>query len=144
MQFPRSVSSLFLALVVAIPVAIVRAETPVIDHADHRHVTVRISRSHVRPEEARIHADDALAWLNYSGLRARVIFPADVAEKLRCTHRSSFTLAGDRLVSGEIQGTQFASLCRLEPGTYRYEVEFFNGVGYPPEGSITAQLVVER
>lgn len=144
MHSPRSVSSLVLALLLATPVAIARAEPPVSDHANHRHVTVRISRSHVRPEEARIHADEALAWLNYSGLRARVIFPADVAEKLRCTSRGSFALAGDRLVSGEIQGTQFASLCRLEPGTYRYEVEFFNGLGYPPEGSITAQIVVER
>ena len=74
-------------------------------------------------------ADDALAWANYSSRIARVVFDAEVAKRMKCRSATSFTLAGDRLISRDIQATQFASLCQLAQGEYAYNVELFAGSG---------------
>jgi hypothetical protein len=98
------------------------------DHTDHAHSVIRIG-SRLHPEQAQVSPDDALIWVNYSSRVARVVFAADVAKNLKCESASSFTLDGDRLVSRDIQASQFASLCRLAPGEYTYEIELFSGAG---------------
>ncbi len=99
------------------------------DHADHDHQTVRISSGRIRPEHMKLGADDALAWANYSSRIARVVFDAEVAKRMKCRSATSFTLAGDRLVSRDIQASQFASLCQLAPGEYSYKTELYSGSG---------------
>ncbi len=99
------------------------------DHADHDHQTVRISGGRIHPEHVNLGADDALAWANYSSRIARVVFDAEVAERMKCRSATSFTLAGDRLVSRDIQASQFASLCQLAPGEYSYKTELYSGSG---------------
>ena len=99
------------------------------DHADHDHQTVTISSGRIHPEHVQIGIDDALSWANYSSRIARVVFDAEVAKKMKCRSATSFTLAGENLVSLDIQGSQFASLCQLAPGEYTYSVELYAGFG---------------
>ncbi len=104
-------------------------EAGVPDHAEHRHAFVRITDGSIRPGSLRVDSEDALGWLNYSRKIARVSFDKDVAERMFCTAKGGFRIAGDRLVSQPIQAFQFASLCRLEPGEYTYRVELVGGAG---------------
>ena len=99
------------------------------DHLTHRHRTIRISSTRLSPQELRIGTDDAVAWLNYSNQLARISFDSSVAEKIRCSSKTSFRLTGDRISSRRVQGTQFASLCHLVPGEYAYRVDLFSGAG---------------
>jgi hypothetical protein len=104
-------------------------EEPEPDHADHSHTFIRITNRGLYPGEQVLAKDDAFGWLNYSTKIARVSFPAETAKKMTCTTRGSFHLNGDRLESGDIQATQFATLCSLAPGEYRYRVELRSGAG---------------
>jgi hypothetical protein len=114
------------------------------DHADHRHQLVRIFEGRVRPDVQRIQSDDALGWLNYTSRIARVSFDAEVAKKLTCTSPGSFHVDGDRLVSGDIQATQFVTLCNLAPGEYEYQVTLRSGIGttQSAEKVIVGRIVV--
>lgn len=115
-----------LAVLLAAPVPAV-AEDP--DHADHDHQLIRIFEGRVRPSVQRIHSDDAIGWLNYTARIAQVSFDQEVAKKLTCTAPGGFRLDGARLVSRDIQATQFATLCNLAPGEYDYEVILRSGIG---------------
>ena len=99
------------------------------DHAEHNHRMARILETRVHPKVIKIHSADAIGWLNYSSQRARISFDAEVAKNLICRSRGTFHLDGPRLVSNDIQATQFASLCNLAPGEYEYRVELRAGLG---------------
>ncbi len=99
------------------------------DHDELEHQYVRITDAGLRPETSTLAATEAVGWLNYSRMVARVSFPADVAKKMICTSDGGFRSIGERIVSPDIQATQFASLCRLQPGTYPYEVTLAPGIG---------------
>jgi len=114
-----------LALALAAPAL---AEDPS-DHADHEHQLIRIFEGRVRPAVQVIRGDDALGWLNYTAKIARISFDKEVAKHLTCTSPGSFHLDGERLVSGDIQATQFATLCNLAPGEYEYRVTLRSGIG---------------
>ena len=88
------------------------------DHAEHNHRMARITETRVHPKVIEIHSADTIGWLNYSSKRARISFDAEVAKNLICRSKGTFHLDGPRLVSNDIQATQFASLCSLAPGAY--------------------------
>jgi hypothetical protein len=99
------------------------------DHADHEHQFVKIFEGRVRPGTLVMRSDDAIGWLNYTAKIATISFDKEVAKHLTCTTRGSFHLDGERLVSGDIQSTQFATLCNLAPGEYDYRVTLRSGLG---------------
>ncbi len=98
-----------------------------VDHAGQEHRVVRITSGRLHPEVVRLTTEEALAWVNYSSLIARISFEKSVAAKMKCRNRESFRITGERLESGRIQATQFASLCSLAPGKYAYRVGLFEG-----------------
>jgi hypothetical protein len=114
------------------------------DHADHAHATIRITNARLHPEVARATPSDALGWLNYSSRTARIYFDKSVAEKLACAQKPSFQLDGERLVSPRVEGSQFASLCSLEPGEYTYTVGLFTGQGPTPDRELEGRLIIEE
>lgn len=116
------------------------------DHAEHRHQLIRIFEGRVRPEVQTIDTDDALGWLNYTSRIARVSFDAEVAKHMTCTSPSGFHLDGPRLVSRDIQSTQFATLCSLAPGEYAYVVTLHSGIGTErgPDREIAGKIVVSE
>jgi hypothetical protein len=99
------------------------------DHAKHKHNFVRITSGSLHPETQEVGTGEAFGWVNYSSKIARVSFDEAVARKMQCTAITSFRVDGGRVVSGDIQGRQFASLCSLEPGEYAYLVELRSGAG---------------
>ncbi len=99
------------------------------DHAEHNHRMARILETRVHPKAIEIHSADAIGWLNYSSKRARISFDAEVAKNLICRSKGTFHVDGPRLISHDIQATQFASLCSLKPGEYEYRVELRSGLG---------------
>ena len=115
------------------------------DHAEHRHQMIRIFEGRVRPAVQTMKTTDALGWLNYTSRIARVSFAKDVAKKLTCTSPGSFRLDGERLISGDIQATQFATLCSLAPGEYDYRVTLRSGIGTGQGGekTIDGKIVVQ-
>jgi plastocyanin len=97
--------------------------------ADSSHRFVQIRSASLNPQVIHIEATDQIGWLNYSSNVARVSFDREVGKQMVCTTRTSFTATGERLESHDIQGTQFASLCRLAPGAYTYRVDLRTGAG---------------
>jgi len=83
----------------------------------------------LHPSVEHLHLGDRLAWLNYSSKVARISFPASVVERLTCSAPVSFRMTGSRFESADIESDQFASLCQLAPGAYRYRVELRSGIG---------------
>lgn len=116
------------------------------DHADHHHQLIRIFEGRVRPQVQNIGSEDALGWLNYTSKIARISFAKDVGKKLTCTSPGSFRIDGERLVSGDIQATQFATLCNLAPGEYDYRVTLRSGIGTNQGGAktIDGKIVVTQ
>jgi len=100
-----------------------------LDHAELDHVYVRITDAGLRPPSQTLTASQAIGFLNSSAKVARVSFAASVAKDIKCRTRGSFELEGDRLSSGRIQGSQFASLCSIAPGAYAYRVDLQSGAG---------------
>ena len=129
------------ALFLALPLA--AAES---DHADHRHQLIRIFEGRVRPTVQTLDSSDALGWLNYTSRIARVSFAKEVAKKLTCASPGSFRIDGERLISGDIQATQFATLCNLAPGEYEYRVTLRSGIGTTQgrEKTIGGKIVVTQ
>ena len=114
------------------------------DHVEHEQTSIRITNGRLHPEVARSKVTDALSWLNYSSRTARVSFDKSVATKLKCTHKPSFQLDGDRLISPKIEGLQFASLCQLDPGEYDYHVVLYTGQGPIPDREFEGKLIIEQ
>ncbi len=117
------------------------------DHAEHNHRMARILETRVHPKVIKIHSADAIGWLNYSSQRARISFDAEVAKNLTCRSKGTFHLDGPRLVSNDIQATQFASLCSLAPGKYAYRVELAAGLGASGASigkSFTGKIIVSE
>ncbi len=143
-MYSRLVRLLVLALIFG-PSSSLAAEP---DHAEHDHRMARILESRVRPEVIEIHSSDAIGWLNYSSQRARISFDAQVAKNLTCRSRGTFHLDGPRLISNDIQATQFASLCSLAPGEYEYRVDLMSGIGSSggsiPGKSFTGKIIVSE
>ena len=141
----RSVPTMIQGLALAsLLLAAVPAPAEEADHADHEHQLIRIFENRVRPDPQTIHSDDAIGWLNYTSKIARISFDQEVAKKLTCTSPGSFRLDGARLVSGDIQATQFATLCNLAPGEYDYRVTLRSGIGTTggAEKNIAGRIVV--
>jgi hypothetical protein len=109
------------------------------DHADHSHTFIRITNAGLYPSEQALDKGEAFGWVNYSTKIAKVSFPAETAKKMTCTTRGSFRVNGDRLESGDIQATQFATLCNLAPGEYPYRVELRSGSGTSGEAPPVAR-----
>ena len=117
------------------------------DHGDKDHEVARILETRVRPKTLEISSTDAIGWLNYSSKRARISFDAEVAKSMVCRSISSFRVDGGRVVSPDIQASQFASLCSLAPGEYEYRVELRPGIGASGVGvgkSFTGKIVVSE
>ena len=118
------------------------------DHSDHDHRVARILENRVRPETIEVHSTDAISWLNYSSKRARISFDSEVAKKMTCRSVGTFHLDGPRLITNDIQATQFASLCSLAAGEYEYRVELRSGISASGGGSIgrsfTGKIVVSE
>ena len=127
-MYRRAVWLVSLALVFG-PSSALGAEA---NHGDKDHKVARILETRVRPKTLKIHSTDAIGWLNYSSKRARISFDAEVAKSMVCRSVSTFRLDGDRVVSSDIQATQFASLCSLAPGEYEYRVDLRAGIGGSP------------
>ena len=125
---PRPLAA-FLVAALALAVAAPGTAEEEVDHADHEHQFVRIFEGRVRPGTLVMHSDDAIGWLNYTARIAQVSFDREVAKHLTCHSQGSFHLDGERLVSGDIQATQFATLCNLAPGEYEYRVTLRSGAG---------------
>ncbi len=122
------------------------AQEEQVDHAKYEHRFVLITSARIHPDPARVTTDQALAWVNYSPKIARISFEKDVATKMTCRSRGSFRITGDRLESNDIQGRQFASLCKLAPGEYTYRVALFDSSGAtvsPPARRLEGTIVVE-
>ena len=122
------------------------AQEEQVDHAKYEHRFVRITSARVHPDPVRLTTDQALAWVNYSPKIARVSFDREVAKKMACRSPGAFRLIGDRLESNDIQGRQFASLCKLAPGEYTYRVALFDSYGAvvsPPARMLEGTIVVE-
>ncbi len=138
----QAVWLLSLALILG-PSSSLGAET---DHAEKDHKVARILETRVRPKTLEIRSTDAIGWLNYSSKRARISFDAEVAKSMVCRSISTFRLDGARVVSSDIQATQFASLCSLAPGEYEYRVELSSGIGSSmgPGKSFTGKIVVSE
>jgi len=102
------------------------------DHQDLQHRYVRITDAGPRPDSQTLDPKHAVGWLNYSSLVARVRLPVNVAAHMTCTSDGGFRLVGERLVSPDIQASQFVSLCRLAPGAYPYEITLVPGLGRSP------------
>jgi hypothetical protein len=130
-----------LALALAAP-ALAEEES---DHADHEHQFVKIFEGRVRPGTLVMRSDDAIGWLNYTARIAQISFDKEVARHLTCHSQGSFHIDGDRLVSGDIQSTQFATLCNLAPGEYEYRVTLRSGIGSSQGGEkqLAGKLLVE-
>ena len=117
------------------------------DHAHARHRLVRILDNSISPEEQVIDAGDAFGWANYSKRDVEITFDASVAEKLLCESRGAFRLDGGKLRSGWLRPASFATLCRLAPGEYVYQVQLQMGVAHPGTGTPTtreAKLIVRE
>ncbi len=130
MHAPRSAVAALPALLLLLAPAATQAD---VDHQELPHRTIRIS-STLHPENLTIQGDEALIWVNYGRLIARVSFDEAVAQNLKCAQRASFASDGSRLVSPKIQAQQFVSLCQLAPGTYGYRVVLYSGRGAAPPG----------
>lgn len=115
------------------------------DHQHLQHRYVRITDAGPHPRSQTLGPEHAVGWLNDSSMVARVSFPARVATHMTCTSEGDFRLVGERLVSPDIQASQLASLCRLEPGTYPYAVTLAPGIGsaHRPLMSFEGHLLVQ-
>ena len=122
---------------IAITEAVAEKEAASRDHeahdpADHEaleHRFVRITSASLAPKTLTLTEGQAFGWVNYSSKQARVSFDRQVAKKMVCTTLTSFRMSGERLESQPIQARGFASLCKLKPGRYPYQVELFSGAG---------------
>ncbi|MFI5314953.1 MAG: hypothetical protein ACHQ6T_04585 [Myxococcota bacterium] len=123
-------TAVFLAFLVA--AALGRADAAP-DHAELDHVYVRITDAGLRPAAQTLAASQAIGFLNSSSQVVRISFDKTVVTRIKCRSATSFQLAGDRLASGRVQGSQFASLCSLAPGSYAYRVDLQQGAGTGPE-----------
>lgn len=134
------------AAVLALAAAPARAQE-VADLGDTPHTYIRILQSKLNPPSQTLKAGEAVGWLNYSNRIARVSFPKEVAKKMVCKQEGSFRLSGERLQSGDIQASQFATLCVLSQGEYEYQVELFTGAGagttLAPSQTLHGKIVVQ-
>ena len=128
-----------LVLGTAVPAADEPSES---DHVASPHSGVRIAASRLHPKEMRLTQDQALVWMNYSRFGARVVFPVEVAKKISCDSKTAFTIDGEKLVSRKIQGRGFASLCKLSPGTYDYQVDLISGAA-SVENTLKGRVIVQ-
>ena len=92
------------------------------DHDEHAHHFVRITDDRLTPRVVEMHSGDAIAWGNYTRKTVRIAFDREVAKRIVCESPGSFRLTDDALASRPLRMLQFASLCRLAPGDYEYEV----------------------
>ena len=114
------------------------------DHLSDEHHLVAISSDALNPKVHRVRASDAFGWANYSTKVAVVSFDSEVARKMICRSQGGFSINGDRLESGPIQGRQFVSLCHLAPGTYAYRVSLRSDASDPVhERDLEGTLIVE-
>lgn len=115
------------------------------DHVEHAHHVIRITDGKLSPGTLHIGTDDAVAWANYSTTKTAVIsFDRDVARRIVCRAPGAFQLTQERLESSALRPHQFASLCQLQPGEYRYAVELRGittprGAADPLEGRIIVE-----
>lgn len=134
--------SCFVALGTAVHVALpARGEGT--DHDDHAHHFVRITDDRLNPRVVEMRTGDAIAWANYTRKKARISFDREVAKRIICERPGSFVLTDRALESQELRGLQFASLCKLTPGEYEYEVDL-HGVtpGHVPSKGLKGRVVV--
>jgi len=107
---------------------------------DGDHPFVRIRANRLQPEVVHIATGDPLGWINSTSQIARVAFDRSTARHMICDRNRGFRLTGDKLESPQIQALQFASMCTLTPGEYRYRVELTAGVGAGGSGGALRQL----
>ena len=121
----------FAWLTAAVAILILPATAPAqeVDHVGHRHTPIRIAKSSLRPDPAKLPAADALVFLNYSGRIAQISFDESVAKSITCRTRSAFELSNGRLTAAYVRQGSFVSLCNLAPGNYDYRVELKSSAG---------------
>jgi hypothetical protein len=120
---PRTVVATLPAIVVALVVAGGSgAGSEDSDHDEHSHHFVRITDDRLTPQAIEMRYGAAIAWGNYTRKTARIRFARDVAKHIVCESPSSFVVTTEALESEPLRALQFASLCKLSPGEYAYEV----------------------
>lgn len=91
------------------------------DHANSRHRIISVLPSTLLPSTRTLSSDDTFGWLNYTSDPIAIMFQVDVAKRLTCVSRTNFQIDGIHFAASLDSGG-FASLCKLAPGTYPYEV----------------------
>lgn len=136
-------AAVILAVAALVPARGALAES---GHAGREHRSVQIATSGILPERLLLDPDDAVAWSNYSERVAVVVFDENVTEHLLCEGPSNFLVRQGRLSSAPIGRNEFASVCRFEPGTYRYRVELLSeaGASESPATIFEGTLVVKE
>lgn len=113
-------ATLLLLLVLASPALAAEEAAP--DHADRKTEVVGISPGRLIPTVKVVQSTEAFGWINYASRDATIAFDGAVAERMMCTGPSPFRIEAGRLLASPVSGGGFATLCKLSPGEYDYEV----------------------
>ena len=133
------IAALLLLLALASPALAADDATGVPDHAGLVTEVVGISPGRLIPTVKRVASTEAFGWINYAARDASIAFDARVAERMTCRGPSPFRIEAEQLLASPVSGGGFATLCKLEPGEYGYEVRL---AGSPQP--LLGKLVVGR
>ena len=93
---------------------------------------IRIGRSDVFPGTAKVRANEAAVWTNYSGTAVGIRFDKEAVKKLHCKEQSPF------LSSGEVRSAEVVTLCQFAPGEYEYTVRRRHSPSFPRGGTTSS------
>ena len=116
-------ATLLVLLALAWPAFAAEDPPAVPDHADLKTEIVGIAPNRLIPTVKLVESTEAFGWINYASRDASIAFDAAVAERMTCTGPSPFRIDAGRLVASPVMGGGFATLCKLSPGEYDYEVQ---------------------
>ena len=113
---------LFLLLIATGASATEGAEGKEPDHVGLKTEIVAIAPDRLSPTVKLVGSTDALGWINYTSRVASIEFDASVAETMMCTGPSPFRVEDDQLRAPNVSSGGFATVCKLAPGEYDYQV----------------------
>jgi hypothetical protein len=88
--------------------------------ADQQRIVIR---DHVViPKALILDHGEPFAWESRSRAASRIIFEREVAGHMICHGLVNFLIHEDELKSSELQLSDVANFCELEPGSYRYRI----------------------
>jgi hypothetical protein len=115
--------------------------------SSHRRIIIRDHS--LEPREIRLKQGEPFAWVSLSRAASRIIFERESARGMICHSLVNFSIEEDELKSSELQLTDVANFCDLEPGRYRYHVnraDISSGASRRLDGVVvvTSDLAVSR